>query len=139
MKTPNSELRALLYNRLNSAIVYNTRTIPVNSVPPSNQSFSYILIGAISLTDNSVKDTFQTIANIDITVVHQIHDQTANYAEIEAVSSDLVNKIVDYRTDTANFEIVYARFKSSYEQEEISDVNKTLTNKITFEFYITEL
>jgi hypothetical protein len=139
MRLPNNELRTFVYNRLNGAITYLTRVVEVDSLPASDTAFSYIHLSTITTTESGTKDNYATRSNFDIEIVQQQIDELANYAEIESVANDVIDRLVDYISDTPNFNIVWCHFISAIESEELSDTGRTLTNRITFEYYLTEL
>jgi len=139
MKLPNNELRTFVYNRLNGVITYLTRVIAVDSLPAADTLFSYIHLSNISITESGTKDQYGTRSSFDIEVVQQSQDELANYEEIESVSNDVVDRLVDYISDTPNFNIVWCHFINAIETEELTDTGRTLTNKITLEYYLTEL
>jgi hypothetical protein len=139
MKLPNKELRTFIYDRLNAAITYDTQVIPVNSIPAKGSVFSYILIGNISLVENSPKDRYSTLSTVEITVCSQSDQRIANYDENEEITNDLIGLLVDYIPGLTNYQMVWAHLLSSQEQTELTDTSYTINNILTFEYYLEQL
>lgn len=138
MKLPNKELRTFLYNRLNNAITYGVRTIPVNSIPPKNSAFSYIMLGNISVTENSPKGKDSTLSSIEITICSQADQRIINYDENEEIANKLIGLLVDYIADLTSYQMVWAHLISSQEVTEISETGYAINNILTFEYYLEQ-
>lgn len=131
------ELRKFVYDRLLNSITYGS-VIPVSSVPGKYHSFPFIDLGNISLTDMSTKDSYITRALFEISVNTYFADDNTNYDACEEISSLVTDRLIDYLSDTANFNIFSSHFVSSTERFELTETGKAIINTIVIEFFIQE-
>lgn len=139
MKTPNRELRTWVYDKLNGHITNGGVAVPIGSVLGKTQASPYILLSNIGLTDYSVKSEYLVKATLEIIVLTRFADENANYFQVEDISNDVVNMLVDKYEDTANFNIVASRFINSQETFEQTDTDKVIYNTLQIEFTIEEI
>lgn len=137
MKAPNKELRKYVYDRLYNSIIVGT-AIPVCSVPAKNQTFPFIDLGNIGLTDESTKDKPVTLANFEINVYTQFADENTNYTQCEEITNAVFERLINFRGDTENFYIRWCRLVSSQESYEQTETVKAISNQIIFEFFIEQ-
>lgn len=139
MKLPNKELRAFIYNRLLNSITVGS-VIPVCSVPAKTQDFPFIDLGNISIIENlSTKDAYITRCQIEINVYTQFADENTSYTQCEEISSAITERLINFKGDTTNFNIDWARFISSNEVFEQTETVKAISNTIIVEYLCEQI
>ena len=138
MKAPNKEVRKYVYDLLNGDITLSSTVIPVTSSPKKDTGKLYIQIGNISVTDFSTKDKYITKCLVEIAVIGVYADEATNYTQVEEISSQILDLLIDNKGETVSFKVDWVHFINSVESMAMTEAERIIENIITIELLTEE-
>lgn len=93
MKDPSEKVLQAIYTALNGNVTVSGNTLPVYTVIPDSVENGYIYISDYTLSDDSLKDRFWTIGNVQIQIALNKADTGGSVKVLQQYSTEVLNAL----------------------------------------------